>query len=167
MEQASVVIFCLFVVMNKNVSIRVINVSDFDLLKRIELNASNKKYSDLNEELNEDVLFSFIHSNHDIYLHKQLKFTILENNERVGFVDLYEVDFEKKKAGIAIIILPEFRRKKIATSAINEAIKWSNKIGISHYFAEVEKSNISSLHLFEKAGFHQAQETKDYYFLEK
>ena len=101
------VIFCLFVVMNKNVSIRIINVSDFELLKQIELDVSNKKYSDLNEQLNEDVLFSFIHSNHDIYIHKQLKFTILENNDRVGFVDLYEVDFKKNRAGIGIIILPE------------------------------------------------------------
>ena len=167
MEQAFMVIFCLFVLMNKNVSIRVINISDFELLKQIELDISNKKYSDLNEQLNEDILLSFIHSNHDIYLHKQLKFTILENNERVGFVDLYEVDFEKNKAGIGIIILPEFRRKKIATSAINEVIKWSNKIGISHYFAEVEKTNISSLYLFEKAGFHQAEEKNDCYFLEK
>jgi diamine N-acetyltransferase len=161
------VIFCLFVVMNKNVSIRVINVSDFELLKQIELDVSNKKYSDLNEQLNEDVLFSFINSNHDIYSHNQLKFTILENNKRAGFVDLYEVDFKKNRAGIGIIILPEYRRRHIATSAINEVIKWSNKIGISHYFAEVEKSNISSLHLFEKAGFHQVKETQDYYFLDK
>ena len=161
------VIFCLFVVMNKNVSIRIINVSDFELLKQIELDVSNKKYSDLNEQLNEDELFSFIHSNHDIYIHKQLKFTVLENNERVGFVDLYEVDFETNKAGIGIFILPEYRRRNIATSAINEVIKWSNKIGISHYFAEVEKSNISSFYLFEKAGFHQTEEINAFYFLEK
>ena len=40
------VIFCLFVVMNKNVSIRIINVSDFELLKQIELDVSNKEALD-------------------------------------------------------------------------------------------------------------------------
>jgi diamine N-acetyltransferase len=153
--------------MTKKVSIRIIDISDFDLLKQIELDVSNKKYSDLKEELNEEVLFSFIASNHDIYLHKQLKFTILENNERVGFIDLYEVDFEKNKAGIGIIILPEFRRRGIAISAINKVIKWSNKIGIYNFFAEVEKLNMGSVYLFEKAGFQHEKETKDYYFLEK
>jgi len=167
MKQTSMVIFCLFVVMNKNVSIRVINVSDFDLLKRVELNASNKKYSDLNEELNEDVLYSFITSNHDIYSHKQLKFTILENNERAGFIDLYEVDFNKSNAGIGIFVLPECRRKHVAISAINEVIKWSRKAGISHFLAEIEKSNIISLNLFEKAGFHLDNANGDVYFLSK
>ena len=139
---------------------------ELNVLKQAELKYQ-QEITALNEQLNEDVLFSLIHSNHDIYIHKQLKFTVLENNERVGFVDLYEVDFETNKAGIGIFILPKYRRRNIATSAINEVIKWSNKIGISHYFAEVEKSNISSFYLFEKAGFHQTEEINAFYFLEK
>ena len=160
-------IFRLFVPMNQNVFIRVIDISDFNLLKRIELDPSNKRYSDLKEELNEEVLHSFITSHHDIYLHKQLKFTILENSERVGFLDLYDVDFDKNNTGIGIFILPEFRRKQIAFSAILQGMNWCNNIGINHFLVEIEKSNTNSIHLFEKSGFSFRDQNENLCFLEK
>ena len=161
------VIFCLFVSMNEFVSIRIIDVSDYDLLKQIELDVSNKKYTDLKEELNEEILYSFIVSNHDIHLHKQLKFTIFEGSNKVGFLDIFDVDFNKNCAGIGIFVLSEFRRKQIASSAIQLGIKWCNNIGIHNFLVEIEKSNDCSIHLFQKAKFNFVNQNEHYVFLEK
>jgi RimJ/RimL family protein N-acetyltransferase len=153
--------------MNENVAIRVIDVSDFNLLKQIELDTSNRKYTDLKEELNEEILYSFIVSNHDVYLHKQLKFTIIENDDKVGFLDIYDVDFNKNCAGIGIFVLPEFRRKQIASSAIELGINWCKNIGIRHFLVEIEKTNDCSIHLFQKAKFNLVGQNEHYIFLEK
>jgi diamine N-acetyltransferase len=153
--------------MSKDIAIRIINHTDFDLLKRIELDLNHHQYSNLNEVINEEILFSFITSNHDIYLYKQLKFTILFNNERVGFIDLYDVDFKENKAGIGIIIIPEFRRKKIAINALHKLINWCKKTGINYFFAEINKSNLISVDLFQKAGFYLSAHQQDILLFEK
>lgn len=106
-------------------------------------------------------------SEHDAWFDKKLKdqhskIFIFENfsKERVGFI---RFDFNKSKTygTISIAIAKEFRGRKYSNKMINQGMKEISKTQPVVFFAEVKKSNESSLKAFKACGFGVEKIDKD------
>ena len=95
------------------------------------------------------------------------------NNKVVGYVMTrversigYVSRFFPKKVGhvVSIAVLPEFRRRGIATALMKEAIKRLKEIyGVKEVYLEVRISNEPAIKLYEKLGFQKVRRLKYYY----
>ena len=78
----------------------------------------------------------------------------------------YVSRFFPKKVGhiVSIAVLPEFRRRGIATALMKEAIKRLKEIyGVKEVYLEVRVSNETAIKLYEKLGFQKVRRLKYYY----
>lgn len=75
-----------------------------------------------------------------------------------GILDLYEIDPVNRRAYVGIYILPQFRGRGIATAALQLLQAYAkHTLQLRILAANIESVNLTSIHLFEKAGFiHQA-----------
>ena len=95
--------------------LRKLTIDDFDYLKSVENNKSFWKYSFQSQHYSNDELIQFIYDSQlPIEQTKQIRFVIckIETDEQLGFVDLFEIDFTKSKAGISILISGTQNRSK-------------------------------------------------------
>ncbi len=148
---------------NLTISLRTLILSDLPLLRKIELDPDNKQYSTLEQPSEKDLL-DFLNSEHNYYLNKQIRYVILVDGIGVGFVDLSDATLDYKTASTGIIILPEWRRKRIALKALQLLIEKSRKLNINKLEALILFDNKSSIQLYSKAGF-QLEEIKDEFYL--
>jgi len=74
--------------------------------------------------------------------------------------------FRVRKAGhvISIAVLPEYRRKGIASTLLKKALNiLKNEYGCEEAFLEVRTSNNQAISLYEKLGFDKVDVAKRYY----
>ncbi len=110
----------------------------------------NKKRVNWEEHVNWILPILMGISNKELYI-------ILYNSAPVGQV---RFDYSNNDVEISISIFEEFQGKRIASASLTEAIKKSKKDKkIVKLIARINKNNLSSLKLFEKAGF--KYESKD------
>lgn len=98
--------------------------------------------------------------NQDVFATKQLRLIIELNAEKstIGYVDLFDVDFINRKAGVGILIGDETQRNKgFATDALALLKNYTKQIlNLNQLFCNIHSSNKSSIRLFENAGFMQS-----------
>lgn len=92
----------------------------------------------------------------DIYETKQLRLVVVEINsgKPVGTIDLYDFDPFHQRAGVGILIDPDFQKKGYASQALNLLKAYT--FGILHVnqlYAYIPSGNIASLNLFRLCGF--------------
>ncbi len=81
----------------------------------------------------------------------------------IGYAGMQSVLDEGYIANIAVH--PEYRRKGVACSLINELISYSLEHGLSFITLEVRESNLPAISLYEKYGFEKVGRRKNYYRL--
>ena len=135
-----------------SVNLRPIHNDDWDLLVRIERDSDSPKYSTL-EMPSEQELLVYLNSNHDFFLHGQMRFVIEYLGKAVGFLDFSDASVDFRIATIGIIILPEFRRMHIASKAIAKSMIQARIYRIEKLIAFVSPENSASENLFIRAGF--------------
>ncbi len=65
---------------------------------------------------------------------------------------------------VSIAVLPQFRRRGIATKLMEEALKRLKEIyGVKEVYLEVRVSNLPAIKLYEKLGFVKVRRIKYYY----
>ncbi len=80
--------------------------------------------------------------------------TLVENDQPIGFVDLFNINPINQRAGIGIVIIEKFRGKNYGNYAIDLIEKYAFEIlNLHQLYCNVEENNLSSLRLFEKHGF--------------
>ena len=140
-------------VMDKQlVNLRPIQNDDWDLLVRIERHSDSPQYSTL-EMPSEQELLVYLNSNHDFFLHGQMRFVIEYLGKAAGFLDFSDASVDFRIATIGIFILPEFRRKHIALEAIAKSMIQAERYRIEKLIAFVSPENSASENLFKRAGF--------------
>lgn len=116
----------------------------------------------------------------DIYQSHQLRLMIDSKNEEsktVGAVDLYEIDAFNGRAGIGILIAPEYQGKKFAKHSLQMIVDYAfDFLNLHQLYAYIAVDNEKSFTLFSKAGFEQVgifrdwkrhhQHYKDVYFMQ-
>jgi len=90
-------------------------------------------------------------------------FTILEDNQPVGFMGLSNIHKANRSANLFIMIgEDDARGKGIGEGSIKYLIKYGfEKLGLNSIELEVDKRNISALSLYKKLGFAQTSEDKN------
>lgn len=92
-----------------------------------------------------------------------LRLIIEDNHRAMGIIDLYDMDMSARKAFVAIYIVPESRGRGLGLSALNEMLETGfNQFGLNQIIAVVGRENHPSLKLFDKAGFVQICELRQW-----
>ena len=99
---------------------------------------------------------------HDEMTNKLAIYFIARADEKcVGYAGFWNVSGEGGITNVAV--LPEYRRKGIASLMIEEMIKEAKDLGLEILTLEVRKSNVSAQGLYRKYGFDIIGERKRYY----
>ncbi|MES2568052.1 MAG: GNAT family N-acetyltransferase [Bacteroidota bacterium] len=144
-------------IQSEHIYLRALESSDLDLLYRFENDPAIWKVSNTLSPFSKDILQLYLQSAHqDIYTNKQLRFMIclLETNEPIGTIDLFEFDPLNLRVGVGILIFESFRKKGFASESIKLVMKYAYETLLMHQlFCNISSSNNESIILFEKCGF--------------
>lgn len=146
------------IIESERLVLRVLTKNDVENLREWTPNINIYKYwgkkpgkADLNPEL----LFEKISKpSKSFHLGIELK----ENNKVIGDIYVYLIE-RNKKAKIAIRLNPLYHNKGLGTEAVKTMVKWCfDNTELQIIWSDVDKNNIASIKLLEKAGFKQIQE---------
>jgi diamine N-acetyltransferase len=91
----------------------------------------------------------------DIYATRQLRLVVEScEGEAVGAVDLFELDPQNLRAGVGVIISPEYRHRGYGLDALNTLEGYARKVlRLNQLWCSVTEDNLSSQQLFLRAGY--------------
>ena len=148
--------------------LRKLTIDDFDYLNSVENNKSFWKYSFQNQNYSNDELIQFIYDSQlPIEQTKQIRFVICKNetDERLGFVDLFEIDFTKSQAGISILISDtQNRLKGYGKLSLKKIIKYAAEdLNIKNLYCNISNDNTLSINFFKSVGFKEISKNSNLY----
>ncbi|MGG6230518.1 GNAT family N-acetyltransferase [Tenacibaculum sp. SDUM215027] len=150
------------------IKLRALEPEDLEFLFQIENNESFWEVSHTQAPFSKFLLKQYLENAHlDIFEAKQLRLIIEEKatNESIGMIDLFNFNPQHKRAGIGILIHPDFQQKGFASEALQLLIKYCfTHLHLHQLYANITDDNINSLHLFEKQNFKQIGVKKDWIF---
>lgn len=88
-------------------------------------------------------------------------FIAKDNGKIIGYAGFWSVSGEGDITNIAV--LPEYRKRGIASALLESVIKKSRSLDLSLLTLEVRKSNFAAQNLYSKFGFEIIGERKRYY----
>lgn len=142
---------------SKHIYFRALESSDLELLYNCENNMNVWQISNTQVPYSKHVLTQFLETAHqDIYTTKQLRLLIclLETNEAIGTVDLFEFEPAHARVGVGILIFEQFRKNGYAFEAIELLKKYAfDTLFMNMLFCNISVNNKESISLFEKCGF--------------
>ncbi|MFV0590590.1 MAG: GNAT family N-acetyltransferase [Draconibacterium sp.] len=142
------------------ISLRPLEPEDIDLLYKWENNIEIWQVSNTKTPFSKHILAQYIaESAKDIYATHQLRLIIQDEKEQaVGAVDLFDFEPYHLRAGVGILIHKnEDRGKGYAGDALLALSVYAlETLGLKQLYANIAADNITSIHLFEKAGFQKA-----------
>jgi diamine N-acetyltransferase len=150
----------------EHVILRALEPEDLDFLYQIENNESFWEISHTQTPFSKYILREYLENAHlDIYESKQLRFLIEEKStkKQVGMIDLFDFNPQHKRAGIGILIHPDFERKGFASETLSILINYSfSHLQLHQLYANITSSNSKSLALFKKHKFEEVGVKKDW-----
>ncbi len=145
---------------NEQLKLRALEPTDLELLYQWENNPKIWDVSSTLAPFSKYILQQYIENSHrDLFESKQLRLVIevlgKSTNQAIGTVDLFDIDFYNKRAGVGILIADEKNRKKgYAEKTIELLHEYCNKhLGMSQLYCHIDNDNIASIKLFEKSGY--------------
>ncbi|MFA5417434.1 MAG: GNAT family protein [Bacteroidales bacterium] len=94
----------------------------------------------------------------DIYSSRQIRFVIEKvegkKSKTIGTIDIFDFEPKHKRAGVGITLLEDERGKGFAAIALKILIRYAFEyLKLYQLYCEIEQDNVTSINLFEKAGF--------------
>lgn len=150
------------------VKLRALELDDLEFLFQIENNEIFWVISHTQTPFSKFVLKNYLENAHlDIYETKQLRLVIEEKSteKSIGMIDLFDFIPQHKRAGIGIVIHPNFQQKGFASEALSLLIQYAfTHLQLHQLYANIMTDNEKSLHLFEKHSFKKVGIKKDWIF---
>jgi len=106
------------------INLRALEPEDLEFLYQIENKESFWEISHTQKPFSRYILKQYLENAHlDIYETKQLRFIIEEQSakKQVGMIDVFDFNPQHKRAGIGILIHPDFQKKGYASEALSFA----------------------------------------------
>lgn len=147
------------------VNLRALELKDLAFLYTIENDESLWELSQTKTPFSKEILQKYLETTQkDSEEIKQLRLVITsKTNEPIGFIDLFELDSENKRAGVSIVILNSHRRNGFGKEALSLLIQHSfNTLGLHQVYSNVLEDNNASICLFESVGFEKIGLKKDW-----
>lgn len=149
----------------ERIYLRALEPEDIELIYAIENDESVWEVSQTQTPYSRFLIKQYLENCHkDIYEVKQLRLVIVTNdNEAVGFVDLFDFDPKNDKVGLGILVLNQARGKKYGREALELLIDYVFKnLYVHQIYANVLEDNLISIKLFESLGFLRSGVKKDW-----
>lgn len=152
-----------------HILLRALEPEDLGFLYQIENDARFWEVSHTQTPFSKYLLKQYLENAHqDIYESKQLRLMIAEVNtdQSVGMIDLFDFNPQHHRAGIGIVIDTHFQAKGYASEALKLLIDYSfSTLNLHQLFANITPDNTNSISLFQKCGFQQIAEKKDWLYV--
>ena len=150
----------------ERISLRTMEPEDVEILYAWENDRRHWHLSNTTRPYTKEEIQEFVIHSKDIYLDLQLRLMIILNNESraIGTLDFFDCDFHNKRAGLGILIADTNDRRRGYSFECLEMIKLYARdvLRLKQLFANILKSNIESISLFEKSGFLKCGEKRDW-----
>ena len=150
------------------INLRALEPEDLDFLYQIENNSSFWEVSHTQTPFSKFILKQYIENAHlDIYEAKQVRFIIEENTSKkaIGTIDIFDFNPQHKRAGIGVLIHPNFQEKRYATEALSVLIQYCfSSLNLHQLYANITSDNSKSIQLFTKYNFTKVGVKKEWIF---
>ena len=149
-----------------NLKLRALEPYDLDIVYEIENDESLWIYSNNSSPFSKHTLKKFIQNSHlDIIEHKQLRLVISDENNALGFIDLFDYDFINRRVGVGIIIFEKYRMKGVASKSLELIEDYLIRhVPIHQLYANISSNNSESISLFEKKSYKKVGLKKDWIY---
>lgn len=157
---------------NKDITLRAVEPEDLDFLYTIENEPSLWFYSTRKEPYSKFALKQYIKNcDQSVFERGQLRFMIVLNiqNTTIGTIDIFDFDYNNRKAEFGIFIDSQYRHNGYAAQAIELLSSYSkNFLNLHQLYSYVESKNIASRQTMLKCGFTHMATLKEWlYFSSK
>jgi diamine N-acetyltransferase len=150
------------------ISLRALEPEDLSFLYQIENNDSFWEVSHTQTPFSRFILKQYLENAHfDIYEAKQLRLIIEDQTtkKQLGMIDLFDFNPQHKRAGVGVLIHPDFQQKGVASEALSLLINYSfSHLNLHQLFANITSDNVKSTSLFTKHNFKEVGVKKDWIF---
>ncbi len=153
----------------ENIKLRAIEPEDIALLYEWENDVEIWSVSNTLSPFSKFVLKQYIESSctEDIFSSKQLRLIIdLKSPQSVsiGTIDLFDIDFLNKRAGVGILIADkDYLNKGYASQSLDLLHNYcKTHLGLYQLYCSIDEDNKNSIALFEKKGYLQTGIQKDW-----
>ena len=151
---------------SQKINLRALEPEDLEFLYNIENNESFWEISHTQTPFSKYILKQYIENSHlDIFEAKQLRLLIEDasTKKQIGMIDLFDFNPQHKRAGIGILIHPDFQEKGFATEALSILIRYSfSNLQLHQLYANITSDNSKSIALFTKQQFKKVGVKKDW-----
>lgn len=149
-----------------HINLRALEPEDLDFLFKIENNESFWEVSHTQTPFSKFILKQYLENAHlDIYEAKQLRLVIEGNKckNTIGMIDLFDFNPQHKRAGIGILIQPDYQQNGFASEALQLLINYCfTHLQLHQLYANITSDNKNSIHLFTKHDFKKIGIKKDW-----
>lgn len=140
------------------IRLRALEPEDVDILYRWENDTNIWKLSNTVAPFSRHALQNFIKlQNYDIFTSQQMRMIIESKatREPVGSIDLFDIDYYNRRAGVGILIYDKCNQGQgYASSALAALIRYAFHIlNFNQLYCNILSNNIRSLNLFRAKGF--------------
>ena len=153
---------------SSKIKLRALEPEDLDFLYQIENNSSFWEVSHTQTPFSKFILKQYIENAHlDIYEAKQVRFIIEENTSKkaIGTIDIFDFNPQHKRAGIGILIHPDYQQKGFANEALKLLIQYCFlRLNLHQLYANITNTNSQSIRLFEQKKFKKIGVKTDWIF---
>ncbi len=153
---------------NENIKLRALEPDDVNLLYEWENNVDIWNISSTLNPFSKHVLNQYIElSNLDIFSTRQLRLIIdlkTDKNISIGTIDLFDIDFINKRAGVGILIADKkYWNKGFASQSLDLLHEYCKiHLGLHQLYCDIDLENQNSINLFESKGYKQTGLKKDW-----
>lgn len=152
-----------------NISLRALEPHDRDIMYAWENNVDHWPVSGTLSPFSRQTMDEFLRTaKDDIYTTRQLRLAIDVNHTlpktTIGYVDLFDFDPPHRRAGVGILIGDtKFRGKGYAFETLQVLSAYAkNVLNLHQLYCHIHCDNHPSIRLFQKAGYTQCGELKDW-----
>lgn len=112
--------------------------------------------------------FAELSSLYDAHIHDQRERRfVVEADEKIGLVELVEIDHVHRRAEFQIIVVPDHQGKGFASRAAQLAMEYGfSVLNLYKIYLHVDTENLKALHIYRKLGFQDEGVLKHEFFLQ-
>lgn len=141
----------------ENVYLRTVELTDVQLILLWENNSKDWRFSDSEAPYSFYEIEEFVKNASQIRNTRQARFIIstIEGDRAVGIVDMFDIDFKHRRAGVGILIAEDDSRQKgYAYEALQLVEKYAHDfLELDQLHCIIQEDNEKSINLFEKLGY--------------
>lgn len=150
----------------EHIYLRALEPEDLDFILSIENNEDYWAISGTKTPYSRQLIKRYLDNAHkDLYEVKQLRLVISGHDDQpLGLIDLFDFDFDNRRAGLGIVIRsPSDRKKGYGSEALQLLIAYCfEHLYLHQLYCNVSEDNEASMALFKKQGFKKAGQKKDW-----